>query len=91
MEIFKESTERIVREGTLLKFGQNPHLRQKLEATEDKTIVEASPRDKIWGIGLGAKSALEKGEEGWRGLNLLGKALMEVRTMLRETKAGHGG
>jgi len=48
--------------------------------------VEASPKDKIWGIGLGAKSAVEKGEEAWKGLNLLGKALMEVREMLRGQK-----
>lgn len=77
-------TERIVLEGTLLKFRQNSDLRGMLEATGDKMIVEASPLDKIWGIGLGEKGALERGEAGWRGLNLLGKALMKARTILRE-------
>lgn len=71
-------------EGTVLKFRQNPDLRSKLDATGDKIIVEASPLDKIWGIGLAEKSALEKGEKAWRGLNLLGKALMKARTILRE-------
>lgn len=67
-----------------MKFRQNPDIREKLDATGDKIIVEASPRDKIWGIGLGEKEALERGEEGWKGLNLLGKALMKARTTLRE-------
>jgi ribA/ribD-fused uncharacterized protein len=55
-----------------------------LDATGERKIVEASPSDKIWGIGLGEKGALERGEQGWRGLNLLGKALMDARTILRE-------
>jgi len=85
------STEHIVLEGTLLKFRQNPHLRRLLDATGDKMIVEASPLDKIWGIGLGEKEALEKGEKGWRGLNLLGKALMQARAILRDEAKSQGG
>jgi ribA/ribD-fused uncharacterized protein len=77
-------TERIVLDGTLLKFRQNPDLRRLLDATGDKMIVEASPLDKIWGIGLDEKGALERGKKGWRGLNLLGEALMQARTILRE-------
>ncbi|KIM85821.1 hypothetical protein PILCRDRAFT_817036 [Piloderma croceum F 1598] len=83
-KVWVRERERIVLEGTLLKFRHNPNLRHLLDATGDKMIVEASPLDKIWGIGLGEKGALEKGEEGWRGLNLLGKALMQARTILRE-------
>jgi len=83
-EVWVKEREKIVLEGTVLKFRQNPDLRSKLDATGDKIIVEASPLDKIWGIGLAEKSALEKGEKAWRGLNLLGKALMKARTILRE-------
>jgi len=75
--------ERIVLEGNKLKFGQNEELRQKLIQTEEKIIVEASPSDKIWGIGMGESKAISSGESGW-GLNLLGKALMETRRILKE-------
>src|SRR5262249_2728915 len=79
-----ENRERIVVEGNLEKFRQHKDLREKLDATGDAILVEASPMDKIWGIGLGEKSAKERGKAGWRGLNLLGKALVQVRETLRE-------
>jgi len=58
-------------------------LREMLLRTGDREIVEASPMDRIWGIGFAAGKAEEVGRERW-GLNLLGKALMEVRRLLRE-------
>lgn len=70
----------IVLEGNLHKFRQNKELKAKLLATGTKRIVEASPRDRIWGIGYGAKNAL-KNRERW-GLNLLGLALEETRRSL---------
>ena len=45
--------------------------------------MEASPVDRIWGIGLAAEDARASQPEQWRGLNLLGYALMEVRDRLR--------
>jgi hypothetical protein len=54
-----------------------------LLATAEWEIVAASPRDRIWGIGFGAARAGTVGRERW-GLNLLGKALVEVRGVLRE-------
>lgn len=57
-------------------------LKAALLATGEREIVEASPRDRIWGVGFGAKNAGER-RERW-GLNLLGKALMEARRVLRE-------
>jgi ribA/ribD-fused uncharacterized protein len=62
------------------KFTQHVHLGEQLLETEGREIVEASPMDKIWGIGFGKKNAL-KNRYRW-GKNLLGKALMEVRDEL---------
>jgi len=73
---------RIVLEGNMLKFGQNADLREKLMQTGEKIIVEASPMDKIWGIGMGESKALSTNQSKW-GLNLLGKALMETREKLK--------
>ncbi len=67
--------------GLRLKFTQNNEIKQILLKTKNKTLYEASPRDKIWGIGCGAKTAITKNKELF-GQNLLGKALMEVRSEL---------
>lgn len=64
------------------KFGQNPGLCDKLLATGDADIAEASPHDPIWGIRL-SKERASRGEP-WTGQNLLGKALVEVRVALRK-------
>lgn len=65
------------------KFAQHSALREFLLGTGDRVLVEASPRDRIWGIGLGASNPLAEDPEQWQGLNLLGFALMEARAMLR--------
>ena len=72
----------LVVEGNVAKFGQNPALRDFLVATEGRVLVEASPRDRIWGIGLGAADERAADPVHWRGLNLLGFALMEARSRL---------
>ena len=89
--------ERIVEEGTYFKFkngrpagedmegkeeGEVGGLWERLRETGERELVEASPRDRIWGIGFGAANA-GKNRERW-GLNLLGKALMKVRERMRE-------
>ena len=66
----------------LAKFSQNLILKDVLLSTEDKIIVEASPYDEIWGIGLYHDDDRVLNEKNWRGMNLLGKALMEVRKKL---------
>jgi len=53
-----------------------------LIATGDRVLVEASPRDTIWGIGMGASNPDAKDPTKWRGRNLLGFALMEARASL---------
>ncbi|MDI3290768.1 NADAR family protein [Polyangium sp. 15x6] len=69
----------IVVEASFAKFGQNPALGEWLLRTGSKILVEASPRDTIWGIGLGASNPSATDPRAWRGLNLLGFALMEAR------------
>lgn len=66
-----------------LKFMQNPVLRQQLLDTGDMVIVEASPKDDIWGIGLGEDDPRAVIPSQWLGQNLLGQVLMSVRARLR--------
>jgi ribA/ribD-fused uncharacterized protein len=73
----------VVARGNELKFGQHEALRAFLLSTGDKVLVEASPRDTIWGIGMGAENPDARDPARWRGHNLLGFALMEARARLR--------
>lgn len=61
------------------KFSQNRDLRQFLRQTGSRVLVEASPVDRVWGIGLAADDENVNNPNLWRGLNLLGFALMQVR------------
>lgn len=72
----------IVVEGSVHKFGQHEDLRGYLLATGDRVLVEASPLDRVWGIGLAADDERAADPARWRGLNLLGFALMEARARL---------
>lgn len=65
------------------KFTQNPGLQRALLATGDSVIAEASPRDRIWGIGMGASNPLARDMGQWKGENRLGRLLMEVRERIR--------
>ncbi|MBR2742161.1 MAG: TIGR02452 family protein [Clostridia bacterium] len=69
----------IVKTGARAKFAQNADLKAVLMSTGDALIAEASPKDKIWGIGIGAAEAAERAPSDWPGENLLGKVLMELR------------
>ncbi len=73
----------IVVEGSVHKFAAHPALRDFLLATGDRVLVEASPVDRVWGIGLAAADEAASDPERWRGPNLLGFALMEARERLR--------
>ncbi|MDQ1089126.1 NADAR family protein [Siphonobacter sp. SORGH_AS_1065] len=73
----------IVVEGSLQKFTQHKDLKEFLLNTNEKVLVEASPVDKIWGIGLVADHDKPENPKLWNGLNLLGFALMEVRDKIR--------
>ena len=65
------------------KFHQNPDLRAELFKTGDAHIVEASPNDAIWGIGLDEDTARRTPIDQWPGRNLLGLALVKVRRQLK--------
>lgn len=69
--------------GNFAKFGQSPQLRQFLLGTKDRVLAEASPVDRIWGIGLAANDPRAANPLEWPGLNLLGFTLMAVRDRLR--------
>jgi ribA/ribD-fused uncharacterized protein len=83
VETWKEKCFEIVVQGNIHKFSQNDDLKEFLLNTHERVIVEASPRDPIWGIGLGINNPNAENPEGWRGTNLLGFALMEVRDKLK--------
>lgn len=72
----------IVWYGNYLKFTQHQDLRERLLKTGDKILVEASPTDLIWGVGLQADDDSILNPANWKGLNLLGNALMSVRSVL---------
>lgn len=77
----------IVVRGNLLKFSQNPTLGDFLVNTGKRVLVEASPVDKVWGVGLAADNPNIENPNNWKGLNLLGFALMEVREQLKMINA----
>jgi len=72
----------IVVRANVAKFSQNPAMRDYLLGTGDRVLVEASPVDRIWGIGMAADDEKALNPRMWRGLNLLGFALVEVRARL---------
>ena len=76
---WNEYKYKIVVRGNKLKFSQNKKLLKRLLETGNKLLVEASPYDKIWGIGLTAIDACKIPQNKWPGQNLLGLALGEVR------------
>ena len=81
--VWKKNCQQIVKRGNLAKFSQNQKLLEYLLGTGDKILVEASPKDTIWGIGLAEDASEASNPRLWQGENLLGFALMEVRDMLK--------
>jgi ribA/ribD-fused uncharacterized protein len=69
----------IVVRGNLAKFSSTSLLKNFLAGTGNKVLVEASPVDPIWGIGLAADNVRSQNPDTWEGLNFLGFALMAVR------------
>ena len=75
---------RIMYEACLAKFETHADLRDQLIATGNSILVEASPMDRIWGIGMSETNPNARDPTKWKGLNLLGLVLMRVRDVLQE-------
>ena len=82
--VWKANRKYITLVGLYEKFLQDPAMRQHLLSSGDRLLAEASPRDTIWGIGLRADDPDAATPSTWLGENLLGSALQQVRTLLRE-------
>jgi ribA/ribD-fused uncharacterized protein len=76
----------IVYDANVAKFTQNPSMLSELMATNGTSLVEASPYDKRWGIGLGAENPFAQDRSTWDGLNWLGEAIQRVREDINSGK-----
>lgn len=81
---WKKVRYEVVVKGNMAKFTQNKELRENLLQTGNRILAEAAHYDKIWGIGLKQTDPATQDQTKWKGENLLGKALMEVRQKLNE-------
>ena len=81
-EVWATLSSGIVVKGNLHKFSQNKELLQFLLDTGSRILVEASPCDTIWGIGMSERDKGVQDPHNWKGTNFLGFALMEVRDKL---------
>eukprot|EP00752_Nemacystus_decipiens_P018187 g16317.t1 len=90
-EVWDQHKRAIVTRGSYAKFTQNERMWQHLLDTGEKVLAEASPLDPVWGIGLRADNPASRNPASWRGQNLLGKALQDVRArMIAEmVEGGH--
>ncbi len=83
-EVWDKHKYELVVAGNWYKFSQHGELKEFLLGTGDHVLVEASPVDTIWGIGMAADHPAAGNPAKWRGENLLGFALMEVREKLKK-------
>jgi ribA/ribD-fused uncharacterized protein len=83
--IWNEVAKEIVYVGNMAKFS-NPSLKEYILGTENKEIVEASPYDTVWGIGLSESNPDRFDKTKWKGTNWLGEVLMRVRRDLRSQR-----
>ena len=86
-EEWSKVREQIAYNGNLAKFSSTGKMENVLLETRNKILVEGSPTDKIWGVGLGYDDPKILDESNWCGLNLMGKAIMAVRATIRNSNA----
>ena len=83
-DVWNEKRYQVMVDANMYKYSQSEELKEMLlnEEFNGKKFVEASPIDSIWGVGLGEHNPLVDDEKNWKGQNLLGKVLNEVRDKL---------
>lgn len=81
--IWDKNKYSIIFDANYNKFSQNEKMKKFLLSTNDKVIVEASPYDKVWGVGMDSNNRKIYNPNNWRGENLLGFIIMEVRDLLK--------
>lgn len=80
---WRQVCEQLFYPGLYAKFTQDDQLKQTILATDDLILVEAAPWDKIWGIGMAATDPGVEDPTNWKGTNLLGNMLMNVRSHIK--------
>lgn len=85
-EIWDREKRGIVAAGSYAKYTQNPQFLGRLMNTRPATLVEASPMDVIWGIGLAEDDPRAQDRSQWLGQNLLGEILTQTRERIAEER-----
>jgi ribA/ribD-fused uncharacterized protein len=83
-ELWDDQKYNVVLQGNMARFTQSEPCKELLLSTGDRILTEASPFDCVWGVGLRDTDPLILDESNWRGQNLLGKVLMEVRDNIKK-------
>lgn len=81
-KVWNEVRYKIFRDANMLKYSQNPELKAKLLATGNLILIECNPTDHIWSCGLSIEDAKKTPPGNWKGQNLLGLVLMDIRAEL---------
>lgn len=84
-DVWEKHAKQIVYDACVLKFKQNPKLLEILMSTAGSLLVEASPYDKVWGIGLAEDDPRIHDPANWQGTNWLGEVLTILREDILET------
>ncbi len=81
--LWQKACEAVVTAGAVAKFSATERMRKEILDTGELILVEGSPVDRIWGVGISWRSPEIEDPKNWRGKNLLGKCLMEARKVIQ--------
>lgn len=83
-DLWEANCKQFVFDANYAKFTQNPTIKDSMMLTEDKLFVEASPNDKIWGIGMSEDDEGVENPANWKGTNWLGEILTQVKRKIQD-------